>query len=82
MGLVLALAVTAFAGRGILDFQSYGQLNGIEYFAGFVVAFYVVSPLFWLGRLVLLIFYGCYRANYVIEDDRSLWLFRGANLAN
>ena len=70
----LAPAVTAFTGRGFPDFHSYGQPNGIEYFAGFKVA-YVLSATVWLGRLVLLIFYGCYRANYVIEGNRSLWLF-------
>jgi transporter family-2 protein len=51
VGLVLALAVTAFTGRGIPDFQSDGQLNGIEYFAGFVVAFYVLSATVLAGRI-------------------------------
>ena len=51
MGLVLALAVTPFTGRGIPDFQNYGQLNGIEYFAGFVVAFYVLSATVLAGKI-------------------------------
>ena len=51
VGLVLALAVTAFTGRGIPDFQSYGQLKGIEYFAGFVVAFYVLSATVLAGKI-------------------------------
>ena len=33
------------------DFQSYGQLNGIEYFAGFVVAFYVLSATVLAGKI-------------------------------
>ena len=44
-------AVTAFTGRGIPDFQSYGQLKGIEYFAGFVVAFYVLSATVLAGKI-------------------------------
>ena len=51
LGLVLALAVTAFPGGGIPDFQSYGQLIGIEYFAGFVVAFYVLSATVLAGKI-------------------------------
>ena len=51
VGLVLALAVTAFTGRGIPDFQSYGRLKGIEYFAGFVVAFYVLSATVLAGKI-------------------------------
>ena len=51
VGLVLALAVTAFTGRGFPDFQSYGQLKGIEYFAGFVVAFYVLSATVLAGKI-------------------------------
>ena len=51
VGLVLALAVTAFTGRGIPDFHSYGQLKGIEYFAGFVVAFYVLSATVLAGKI-------------------------------
>ena len=51
VGLVLALAVTAFTGRGIPAFQSYGQLKGIEYFAGFVVAFYVLSATVLAGKI-------------------------------
>ena len=30
VGLVLARALTAFTGRGILDFQSYGQPKGLN----------------------------------------------------
>ena len=51
VGLVLALAVTPFTGRGIPDFQNYGQLNGIEYFAGFAVAFYVLSATVLAGKI-------------------------------
>ena len=51
MGLVFALAVIAFTGRGIPDFQSYGQLKGIEYFVGFVVAFYVLSATVLAGKI-------------------------------
>ena len=51
VGLFLALAVTAFTGRGFPDFHSYGQLKGIEYFAGFVVAFYVLSATVLAGKI-------------------------------
>ena len=51
VGLVLAIAVTAFTGRGMSDFQSFGQLKGIEYFAGFVVAFYVLSATVLAGKI-------------------------------
>ena len=51
VGLVLVLAVTAFTERGIPDFQSYGQLKGIEYFAGFVVAFPVLSAIVLAGKI-------------------------------
>ena len=47
----LASAVTAFTGRGFPDFHSYGQLKGIEYFAGFVVAFYVLSATVLAGKI-------------------------------
>ena len=36
---------------GFPDFQNYGQLNGIEYFAGFVVAFYVLSATVLAGKI-------------------------------
>ena len=51
VGLVLAIAVTAFTGRGMPDFQSFRQLKGIEYFAGFVVAFYVLSATVLAGKI-------------------------------
>ena len=51
VGLVLALAVTALTGGGIPDFQTNGQLKGIEYFAGFVVAFYVLSTTVLTGKI-------------------------------
>ena len=51
VGLVLAIAVTAFTGRGMPDFQSFGQLKGIEYFAGFVVVFYVLSATVLAGKI-------------------------------
>ena len=47
----LAPAVTAFTGRGFPDFRSYRQLKGIEYFAGFVVAFYVLSATVLAGKI-------------------------------
>ena len=37
VGLVLAIAITALTGRGVPDFRRYGQLKGIEYFAGLVI---------------------------------------------
>ena len=51
MGLVFARAVIAFTGIGIPDFQIYGQLKGIEYFVGFVVAFYVLSATVLAGKI-------------------------------
>ena len=55
LGLVLLVAVTASTGRGIPYFQSYGQHKGIEYFAGFVVAFYVLSAIVLAGKIVVLL---------------------------
>jgi uncharacterized membrane protein YdcZ (DUF606 family) len=51
VGLVLALAETTSTGRGISDFQSYGQLKGIEYFADFVVVFFVLSATVLAGEI-------------------------------
>ena len=51
VGMVLAIVITLLAGRGMPLAGSYGQLQPIEYLAGFVVTFYVLSATILAGKI-------------------------------
>ena len=78
LGLVLARAVTAFTGKGIPDFQSYGQLNGIEYFAGVVVAFYVLSATVLAGKIGVVNFFMAFTGQTMSSKIIDYFGFLGA----
>ena len=51
VGMILAVAVTVLSGRGTPPVGSLIQLQAVEYLAGFVVAFYVLSATVLAGRI-------------------------------
>ena len=60
-----------------------GNLTGLNTFAGFVVAFYVLLPLFWLGKIGVANFFmsvtGQTMSSMIIDH---FGFFASANLAN
>ena len=51
VGMILAIGVAFMTGRGMPATGSYEQLQPIEYLAGFVVAFYVLSATVLAGKI-------------------------------
>ena len=51
VAILLAVMVAALAGRGLPNIGDFRQLQPVEYLAGFVVAFYVISATVLAGKI-------------------------------
>ena len=51
VAILLAITVAVLAGRGLPNIGDFRQLQPVEYLAGFVVAFYVISATVLAGKI-------------------------------